>query len=269
MSVVLTVSGHRSRSVAIAAVILAAVVFVVPGAGFTYFGGWTLPPLYDWAMLVLIACAGLGLLLGDAGVGLTAVAGAALAGTGVVATRRWYTSGGFGAGPALNLGLLQVLAALLAIAGFVLVASGARTVRRIRQRTMVSVVVCASAAVTVFAVPPLFGPDSYSTATQLGSYALMYSLPWALAIVLVGWADLRTALGGLVVAAVHIVCLALDRWPMIPMRHRIPGLAVAVASLAVAALARSFAGRAGRAGAADQPAVTVIDDGSTVTGLTK
>lgn len=108
-----------------------------------------------------------------------------LAGTGVVAVRRWNTSKGFGT-TAGNLGELRVLAAALAlVAGAAAIACLFAVLsahRPVVDAGTASQVVAAVAIVV--GVPLAMGWEFHSTrTTQFGAHALMYAIPWAATLV--------------------------------------------------------------------------------------
>jgi hypothetical protein len=156
------------------------------------------------------------------------VAAAQLAGTGIVAHRRWFTSGGFGS-HASNEPLLRLLALMMASAGaiavgllsWILWVDGA-----LRFRGWIRAVTAVAIGVTVAVMVPLqMGYEPFNRTTQLGAHALMHSLPWALVIALSGWLDWRAALAGL--ATVLVCALALvGNVTMIPAQHAGNGFVV-------------------------------------------
>ena len=166
------------------------------------------------------------------------VAAAQLAGTGIVAHRRWFTSGGFGS-HASNEPLLRLLALMMALVGAVAVGlllgilwvDGA-----LRFRGWTRAVAAVAIGVVVAVLVPLqMGYEPFNRTTQLGAHALMHSLPWAFVIALSGWLDWRTALAGL--AAVVVCALALlGDVTMIPATHAGNGFVVAALACLVNAV---------------------------------
>jgi hypothetical protein len=176
--------------------------------------------LYDWAtrlQLALLVAGGLALLVTSlplvrrAAAIVAFSAGAQLAGTGIVARRRWMTSAGFG-GRAHNLAELRAMAVLLAVAGFVAAAaclialwrSGA-IARRPEARTVV--VALAIGTIVALWIPFAMGYEPFNRRTQVGAHALMYSLPWAGVLALSGLLDRVTAAVAVLVVVVSAVPL--------------------------------------------------------------
>lgn len=194
-----------------------AVVVVPPTGSYTYAGGRS---LYGWAVWFNVVGLAIGAVaavsssrLRSRAVVIAVAFGAQVAGTGLVAWRRWFTSGGFTT-PPLNLGLLRALALVLAGAGIVAVVVGSyflvgrRTGRRRNPPRIPEVAVTAGIATAVaLAVPLVMGYDSWSRTTQLGAHGLMYSLPWAFVFGLSSWLDRRVAVVGLVAVVISSVPL--------------------------------------------------------------
>ncbi len=203
--------------------------------------GWSTTSVYDHAAFVLVvACALGGLLLTStevqfrlAGGGMAAVAGVGLAGTGVTAHRRWYTSGGFNIS-AKNLDDLRLMAVVLAVAGALAAAAGLVTLWPVLLPRLGPVAVALS-LVAVVGVPLVMGHDPGSALlTSTGAHTLMYGLPWSLAVLIVATTEgaLNRAVIG--VAVLHLTVVAVDKYPMISAPHRTLGVAFGVALLAFA-----------------------------------
>lgn len=196
-------------------------------------------------LIALLAISGLiGLAIERARAACTLLCGGfalGLAGTGVVAVRRWNTSKGFAA-EAGNLAELRVLAAVLAlVAGACAVAClvAVVTARRPEVDTGAVVQVLAGLAMIV-AVPLAMGWEFRSTrTTQFGAHALMYGIPWAATLIADAFTPTlrRVALAGPLLAGPFLV---LGR-PMIPGNDVGAGYVVAVGIVAVCLVAQSVA----------------------------
>jgi hypothetical protein len=239
--------GRVESSIVLAcAGVAAAVVAWQPSGAYRY-----LPDqrsLYDWSSWLsigLLAAAGVAWLCAPsvrfvhrAAAVVAVAAGAQLAGTGVVAWRRWMTSAGW-ASPAGNTTTLRSLAVVLAVAGGVAALAGLSamwrdgTIKR-RPRRLAPVATLAVGAVVAVWLPFTIGYDASNRLTQVGAHALMYSLPWALVIVLVGWVDRITAYVGLGVVVLSAVPLLSDTL-MVPAPHADRGFTI-VLFAAIAAL---------------------------------
>jgi hypothetical protein len=202
--------------------------------------------IYDWssqmqAVILVAAAAWVWRHLDHRGLAAVVgiIAAAQLTGTGIVAHRRWYTSGGFGS-HASNEPLLRLLALMMASAGaiavgllsWILWVDGA-----LRFRGWIRAVTAVAIGVTVAAVVPLqMRYEPFNRTTQLGAHALMHSLPWALVIAVSGWLDWRAALAGL--AALFVCALPLvGDVTMIPAQQAGNGFViVAIACLVNAAI---------------------------------
>jgi hypothetical protein len=193
-----------------------------------------------WWLLVLLwagtlAVAAAPVVYRGAGAALATVSALQLAGTGVVAHRRWFTSGGFG-GHATNETTLRGLAIVLTVVAVaavaacvaVLVDAGAFAVPR-RARKVVPVIVIGVAVAVV--VPLAMGWERFNRTTQGGAHALMYGVPWGLAIC--GSAYLRYRERIATVVALALSAISLVVWePMIPGdRVRLGAVVLGVALL--------------------------------------
>jgi hypothetical protein len=144
--------------------------------------GWVVALLWAGVVVVAIAPA----MFRCVGAAVTAVAALQLAGTGVVAWRRWFTSGGI-INPALNQSTLRALAIVLSVAAVVMVAmsvavlvdAGAVELRRRAGKAVPVVVIGVAVAI---GVPLAMGWEAGNRTTQGGAHALMYGLPWGMAI---------------------------------------------------------------------------------------
>jgi len=181
--------------------------------------------IYDaarWSLLAGLVVAGAALLLarraGLARVAATvgAVMAAQLLGTGVVALKHWRPASGMAGIGQANLDVVLTLARVLIIAGVVaLVAcllamrlSGAFTGGASPGARVITVAV---GFVVAAGVPPVLGAGNADTTdlTSLGAYALLYSLPWGVAIGSSGWLDRVGALAVAgAVAGSAVACLA-------------------------------------------------------------
>jgi hypothetical protein len=163
---------------------------------------------------------------------MAAVAGVGLAGTGVTAHRRWYTSGGFVA-PAKNLDDLRLMAVVLAVAGALAAAAGLVTLWPVLLPRLGPVAVALS-LVAVVGVPLVMGHDPGSgLLTSTGAHTLMYGFPWSLAVLIVATTEgaLNRAVIG--VTVLHLAFVAVDKYPMISAPHRTLGVAFSTALLAI------------------------------------
>jgi hypothetical protein len=204
-------------------------------------GGWTTRSAYDlaaWLFIAVIVAAALAAAAGkhaDLRRAAALVSAAGLAGRAVVAHRRWFTAGGFSSN-ALNLDRLRSLAVMLAIAATCLVVFVvtlmAPSILRARPRLPLTVAGLLLAAATACAVPFLMG-DEYgeSTTTSIGAHALLYSIPWAIAVGLVFVGSRSAAVGISIVVFVHQLTMVVDGPPVIPMRNPVVGSVVALAAL--------------------------------------
>jgi hypothetical protein len=222
---------------------LAAVAVATPPTGGYWYTG-DQKSVYDWSTWLqvgMLTAAGLVLVavksgrIGAAIVGISS--GAQLAGTGIVAHRRWFTSGGFGA-HAANERVLRAAALGLTAVGVVVVVMCLFVIWLRRDRLartslrLVAVTAVLAAGVAVF-VPIVMGYELGSRRTEMGAHALMYSLPWAFVVLLTAWLDRRATLvaaGAITVSALPL----LKGTVMIPSVR--PEAAFVVALVAAAAL---------------------------------
>jgi hypothetical protein len=177
---------------------------------------------------------------------VAAVTAAQLAGMGLVAFKHWKTHAGYGANVG-NVTEQRALAALMALtcaAALIVVAWRLVTWGDIPARVAVVPRWAAAAGglSLVLWLPGSIGgslPDNHD-ATSLVAYALIYSLPWGVAVALSGWTARPTALTGLLAVSAS-AALASNGEPMIDLvlghqaQHRPFAIAAAVA-LAVAGL---------------------------------
>jgi len=178
----------------------------------------TLYPPADWVLLAGMAMCGVALVvaprlrdrLADVAAGAGLVAAAQLAGTGVVAFKHWRPYVGM-SGHGDHLTELKVLAVVMACAG--LGASLAFLWWLVAARCLpvavpgVARVTCAVAGLVVVVGLPVgiaAGRSELMDLTSLGAFALIYSLPWGLAVMLSGWLARPAASGALVAVLVSI-----------------------------------------------------------------
>lgn len=226
------------------AAVVALVLAWQPTGSYRYRAGQR--SLYDWSswlQLGLLAAAGVAWLAAPrvrfvrrAAAVVTVATAAQLAGTGVVAWRRWTTSAGW-ATRASNTTTLRTLAVVLAAVGAVAVVVSVLsmwregTIKR-RPRRLAPVATLVVGAVVAVWLPFAMGYEPGNRLTQVGAHALMHSLPWAAMIVLVGWIDRITAYVGLGVVVLCAVPL-LSETTMIPAPQAERGFTIVLfASLA-------------------------------------
>ena len=214
-----------------------------------------------WVLAVLLGVAGVALAVAarwsrSAWWGPVAAVGAVmasqLAGTGAVATKHWGTYFGY-------TGLSEHLFALKVLAGLTAGLSAVATVvvaRRLAAWGCLPAPVgpaarwtaLVAAGVLLVALPVWIGsgsPDDHDV-TSLLAYALIYSLPWAAAVVATAWATRPVALAALAAVATSILVTAAAR-PMVALvLGDTPRQPFAFAMLLVIAVAivRSLARRA-------------------------
>ncbi len=202
------------------AALAAVAVATPPTGGYSYTGDQT--SVYDWSIWLevgMLTAAGLVLIavksgrIGAAIVGISS--GAQLAGTGIVAHRRWFTSGGFGA-HAANERVLRAAAVGLAAIGVVVVVMCLYVIWLHRDRSartgphLIALTAVLAVGVAVL-VPIVMGHEVSSRRTQMGAHALMYSLPWAFVVLLTAWLDRRAAL--VTAGAITVSALPCSRAP--------------------------------------------------------
>jgi len=221
---------------------------VPPTGGYSY--GFHDRSVYDVStvfLLSLLLVGGVTLLFADraahrVGAVLGLAAGGQLAGTGVVAFRRWHTSGGF-TSAASNEALLRSLSVVLAVAGVtaglvcvsVLHRDGA--FRGIGRRRGMVIAGSIAAIGIVIAVPLAMGHVyGGERLMQAGAHALMYGVPWAVVLLVGALADRISAMA----AALAVVASAfplLDEVLMIPASRPSAGFVVAAIAACVVAIA--------------------------------
>ena len=250
--------GFLTRWVLIPATVLSIVTMWVPArGGFRYAGGWRSATVYDaqtwWPILVVAAASGVAVAhryrwfrRWVAGAGM--IAGCRLAGTGLVAFRRWYTAGGFTAAPT-NIDTVRALAIGLTAAG--LLASAVclgqlRAASREFARSPIEarVAVAACAAFVGVGVPIFMGVrQGGGTLTTIGAHAAMYGLPWAAAVALVARLHRRQAAVLMVFTVIDMAWVQVDRAPMVAAPHHEVGVLLAMVILvSVTAFASAFRG---------------------------
>ncbi|MEV4691542.1 hypothetical protein ACFXA2_00225 [Micromonospora chalcea] len=186
-----------------------AVVLAVPG-GFRIFDGVATPyGAGRWVLLALLAAGGLMLRRGGpVATGVAATAGLFAAGqlsaTGIWAVKHWRPfSGMVGTGYGM-LPLLMSLAAVLAVAGALAAVFCLTAMRRngvwAVQTTGTQRWVAFAAGVVVVVGLPVAMLGGLSPITMLGTFTLLFGLPWGIALAATGWLrrDAAIAAGGLV-----------------------------------------------------------------------
>jgi hypothetical protein len=208
--------------VLVCALVAAVAVAWPPRGGYAYKAGQR--SVYDWStwmQVALLTAAGLALPIGHgirvvrrAACMVAVASGAQLAGAGVVAFRRWITSGGFGT-RATNPTQLRAACVVLVLAGLVAGAVGFttmwhdRTIKR-RPHRVAPVATFFVGCILAVWLPFAIGYEPANRTTQVGAHALMYSLPWAAVLVLSGWVDRITAYIGAAVVVLSAVPLRTD-----------------------------------------------------------
>lgn len=239
---------RRAAMVVIACALCAGLAAAVPPTG-GYDYAANDRSVYDVStvfLLSLLLVAGVGVMFADRVVRrIMAVIGFAaatqLVGTGLVAWRRWHTSAGFGT-KALNEELLRFLSLCLAAAGSIGAVAcltalwGDRALRRIRPVDALLVVGAIVAAVVAVAVPIAMGHEAGARLTQVGAHALMYGLPWGLALLLGALVDRTSAIAAALVVLISAMALLGDI-VMIPAPRADAGFAVAAVAVAVLVVA--------------------------------
>ncbi len=204
--------------------------------------------IYDpstWWLIAMVCLGGIIVVISNhvrstaRGAAIGLVASLQLAGTALVAIRRWRTTAGFGAGPDVNLRDVRVLAvALLGISIVAVIVCG-RVLLRLVYRPWrgwgdpLVRLTSAAAVVLIIATPVLMGQGrAYSmSATALTAHALMYSIPWGLAL----WFSVLLCDDAAVTTAVAVVASALPllgQFMMIWAYHPTTGFALAVIAAA-------------------------------------
>jgi hypothetical protein len=210
--------------------------------------------VYDWSTVLqlgMLAAAAVALAVSAqpwvrrAAAVVGASAGAQLAGTGIVAHRRWITSAGFGAA-ANNHRELQA-AVTLAVAGFVAVAACTLELWRDggidrHPRWATVAIALAIAAIVALWVPFAMGYEPSNRRTQVGAHALMYSLPWAGVLALGGLVDRALAAVAVSVVVISAVPVA-SNVLMIPAPHATAAASLATVAAAVLLVSRWMAPR--------------------------
>jgi hypothetical protein len=217
-----------------------------------YLAGTTIYPWWTWALIAGGALAGLVALVagvrapvvrlaaGAAGF----VAGAQLAGTGLVAHKHWEPAFGMGGGfgdyahvdtykrLALLVAVLGGLAAVAAIGQ--LWAAGAFDRRA--GKAVVGAFMAVGIAVIVAAPPALMAGEGASAAPRLwGAMGLVYAGPWGMSVILAGWVS-RPAAIALSVAVLGSVAAVAVGPQMVDLLANAPTTVCAAIAAAIAAL---------------------------------
>lgn len=185
---------------------------------------WSSLTIYPWWTLVLV---GAGLVASTVALlsrtasrarcasGVAGVVAAELSGLGIVASQHWQPSFGMGGGYAgdvrelerlaLSIGVTGALVALVSLGQVLLLRSEPASVSRRARRTATLV-----GAGMVVVVPPAIGIGAGEDRdlTSLVAYALIYSAPWGLAVIVTGWLDRLTATAVLVTCSTCALLVA-------------------------------------------------------------
>ena len=201
-------------------------------------GGRTIYDPATWWLIVLLAAGAIVTRFSKTSVWIgigtaTCLAiGPQLLGTGLVAYRRWYTSGGYGFGQYENLTVLRAFALLLASVGLAATLASLFALHRHAWSPSPDVrikgVSLAVAAVMIVTLPYFMGHGRAGSMTvaALGAHALMYGFPWGLSFALSGWLEARAAITLAVVLPVSALPL-LGQFLMIWAYHPTTGFGMA------------------------------------------
>jgi hypothetical protein len=161
------------------------------------------------------------------------VLAAQLAGSAVYAFRRWEPIGGFGGGVA-NIVLVRVFAAAMALA--MLIACSACLAALIREGAFhapfprqIRIFVVAVGVALVFGLPWVLGVGGTETTdlTSIGAYAILYSLPWGVALIGTAWLGKIPASATLATIALGAgIILTPSRSNVVDVRNTIAGLLI-------------------------------------------
>lgn len=232
--------------VLVVAAVVSAGVLAFRGDVFNAAGGIVQGSIYldaSWVLVAVLCMSGVAVLLGAhaPGAGVGAVAALQLTGTGVVAVKHWRPAMGMG-GTYDHLAALQAAAALLALVGLVCV--GVCVALLVRGQAVAvqpsSIVLWSSlvvGALLLVSVPLLVGRTDPETMdlSSLGAFALMYGLPWGVAVIASAWLPRSTALAVLVAVLGSTVLVAATT-PMADIVFTSVGTAFVPATVAVGAL---------------------------------
>lgn len=222
-----------------------------------------------WVELVGLALLGLVIITGtDSPTRRTAtcvssVLAAQLAGSAVYAFKRWEPIGGFGGGVA-NIVLVRVFAAAMAVTMLIagsaclaaLVREGAFRIRLLRS---IRIFVVAVGVGLVLGLPWVLGVGGSETTdlTSIGAYALLYSLPWGVAVVGTAWMGKTQATAVLATVALSAGLLLLPaRLNVVDIRNAIAGSLVVLIAAGLVGLVRVLRGRGRDAPLLDSPGPT-------------
>ena len=199
-------SRHQASDVVVGLVLISsgvvATLCIAPRAGFG--------TIYPWASYVFcaaLAIAGVIIAMGlrsefrpwsAPAAAVALVSAMQLGGMGVVAIKHWEPAFGMGGGYG-SLDQLEQRAWIVAAIGTVAGLAALLAMRRVYTRAeprRVRMTCGISGALFVFLLPVAVGAGSAENldATSLGAFALMYGLPWGIALIIAGWLRRSTAL---------------------------------------------------------------------------
>jgi hypothetical protein len=224
----------------------AASAYVLSVRGQTGVGGHS-GTLYDrsrWFLLALLVVAGIGLLvrrhivMTQVAATLGGISAAQLMTTGIVAAKHWRPLSGMAGYGDANLSTVVLLAWVLTVAAGVatvacLAAVRASGVRRDGVPYRYRWIGLVAGVILAVGLPPILGSgDAYAMGLRhLTAYALLYSLPWGVAIAASGWLNrvgATTALTTVAVCAAAAVGSHYVLWVEHPARGFLPTVALAV-----------------------------------------
>lgn len=237
--------------------VAAAVSAYVLRVGGVCCGGIVARDLYDYGTWLLVAgLAVVGVILVAARGRVvrvpTAAAGgvlaAQLAGTGVVAFRRWVPVGGFGHGKWDNIHQLQLVSALLAVCGLgavvvCLLSLRAEEAFPARVAWTARAVALSAGLLVVVALPVVFagGQADILDVTSIGAHALVYSVPFGVSLALTGWLSPPAAVAVSLCVMVSALVLVDANRQLVSTPGHASGLILVLVAAAVVLLARASA----------------------------